>query len=623
MQPGFRSGDAKGNECGCGIDKFAMLETDCKAKMCQEICPNNGRFNVGLHKDPLKRSPKTDVKCERPLVDSSRGDARPGRSTKEAYTDCHREEDKIVPLGGSGTTAHPLQSESLVSDAGASESPVIISYVSQKTGTEADLARPPLRPPNSFHPGDDFSPWAFRAQNFLQTIHPPKHVGPYLVSLLDDSAARQLATELVDTYAGALSELALGSLSHESPDRRETEVLKRFTLGVLNAELYSEFVRKKYTSLQKALEVARGYEAAEVAQSQIAATHLFSVAERRPYSRRTQPHSIGDRQNSPANSAGGLGVVGIIFLFVPSLRRISRTPIYNSVLVSSRLRSESTQVHPSLYIHAGLTTGKRPRQPVTATATAGQSRPSRLFYISDKSSGLRFLVDTGAEISAIPPPRRHHLKPSQFSLQAANCTTINTYGQRSPTLDIGLRRRFQWVFVQADVKSPIIGADFLTHFGLAVDLTHRKLIDTTTTLFTIGIAASEPSVSIQLTVPSSPFADIMKDYSSLTKPYFLGHHVDQHGVTSLLEKVHSILSFPVPKVLTQLRRFIGLLNYYRRFIPHCEATLVPLTDFLKSHTKPIELSLEDHSAFEADKKALADATASPSLLRPSRTADID
>ncbi|BHF68637.1 hypothetical protein SprV_0301167400 [Sparganum proliferum] len=89
-----------------------------------------------------------------------------------------------------------------------------------------------------------------------------------------------------------------------------------------------------------------------------------------------------------------------------------------------------------------LTTGKRPRQPVTATAAAGQSRPSRLFYISDKSSDLRFLVDTDAEISVIAPPRRHHLKPSQFSLQAANSTTINTCGQRPLTLDIGLRRRF-------------------------------------------------------------------------------------------------------------------------------------------------------------------------------------
>nr|VZH99561.1 unnamed protein product [Spirometra erinaceieuropaei] len=128
---------------------------------------------------------------------------------------------------------------------------------------------------------------------------------------------------------------------------------------------------------------------------------------------------------------------------------------------------------------------KRPRQPVMATTAAGPSRPSRLFYINDKSSGLRFLVDTGAEVSVIPPLRRHRLKPSQFSLQTANSTAISTYGQRCLTLDLGLRRRFQWVFIEADVKSPIIGADFLSSFGLTVDVRHRRLTDTTTQLFTI------------------------------------------------------------------------------------------------------------------------------------------
>nr|VZI46149.1 unnamed protein product [Spirometra erinaceieuropaei] len=102
--------------------------------------------------------------------------------------------------------------------------------------------------------------------------------------------------------------------------------------------------------------------------------------------------------------------------------------------------------------------------------------------------------------------------------KVASSITINAYGQRSLTLDIRLRRRFQWVFVQADVKSPVIEADFLTHFGLTVDLRQCKLVDTTTTLFIVGTAASEPSASIQLTVPSSPFADILKGYSSLTKP---------------------------------------------------------------------------------------------------------
>nr|VZI08725.1 unnamed protein product [Spirometra erinaceieuropaei] len=190
-------------------------------------------------------------------------------------------------------------------------------------------------------------------------------------------------------------------------------------------------------------------------------------------------------------------------------------------------RTYGPKVHTSLFVRSSFTVKRR--QPVMATTAAGPSRPSRLFYTNDKSSGFRFLVDTGAEVSVIPPLRRHRLKLSQFSLQAANSTTISTYGQRSLTLDLGLRRRFQWVFIEADVKSPIIGADFLSSFGLTVVVRHRRLTDTTTQLFTIGIISSERSVGIRLTIPSTPFADILKDYPSITKPCHFTKTV-QHGV---------------------------------------------------------------------------------------------
>ena len=53
-----------------------------------------------------------------------------------------------------------------------------------------------------------------------------------------------------------------------------------------------------------------------------------------------------------------------------------------------------------------------------ATSVSGQ-QPSRLFYVTDSLTGLRFLVDTGAEISVVPPSaldRKHH--KDSFSLQA-------------------------------------------------------------------------------------------------------------------------------------------------------------------------------------------------------------
>ena len=105
--------------------------------------------------------------------------------------------------------------------------------------------------------------------------------------------------------------------------------------------------------------------------------------------------------------------------------------------------------------------GKRPGRLLMATSVPGQV-PSRLFYVTDKATGLRFLVDTGAEVSVIPPSvsdRNHH--KSNLTLQAVNNTSIVTYGNQLLTLNIGLCRTFQWVFIIADVKNPIIGADFL------------------------------------------------------------------------------------------------------------------------------------------------------------------
>ena len=76
---------------------------------------------------------------------------------------------------------------------------------------------------------------------------------------------------------------------------------------------------------------------------------------------------------------------------------------------------------------------------------------------------------------------------------AVNNTPITTYGQRSLTLNLGLRRAFSWVFIIAAVERPILGADFLRHFGLLVDMKQRKLVDASTHLHIQGIVSSESS----------------------------------------------------------------------------------------------------------------------------------
>ncbi|GFX06934.1 hypothetical protein TNCV_1202491 [Trichonephila clavipes] len=99
---------------------------------------------------------------------------------------------------------------------------------------------------------------------------------------------------------------------------------------------------------------------------------------------------------------------------------------------------------------------------------------SRLFLL-DRKSGQKFLIDSGSEICVIPPsPTMNKSPQSNFSLFAANNTKIPAYGMVRKELNLGLRRPFIWTFIIADVSSPIIGADFLKHFNLLIDLKKKK-----------------------------------------------------------------------------------------------------------------------------------------------------
>ena len=138
--------------------------------------------------------------------------------------------------------------------------------------------------------------------------------------------------------------------------------------------------------------------------------------------------------------------------------------------------------------------GKRLSQSVGATTRTGADN-SRLFYITDVNSRKQFLVDTGAAVSVFPPSPQEKGNVCALTLQAANGTPIPTYGQRSITLDLGLRRTCRWVFTIANVPTPIIGADFLHHFHFLVDVNKRRLIDPLTNLSVQGKPSDCPAES--------------------------------------------------------------------------------------------------------------------------------
>ena len=164
---------------------------------------------------------------------------------------------------------------------------------------------------------------------------------------------------------------------------------------------------------------------------------------------------------------------------------------------------------------------------------------SRLFYVTDRSSGLRLLVDTGAEVSVIPPSGTDRKRPqTNLHLQAANNTPIRTFGSQSLTLDLGLRRSFRWVFIIADVKQPILGADFLRNYNLLVDMRYHRLTDSLTQLQVHGIRSTKgsPSPTLLPRQHTNEYEAILSEFPAVTQPncreQTVKHSVTHHITTT-------------------------------------------------------------------------------------------
>jgi hypothetical protein len=62
---------------------------------------------------------------------------------------------------------------------------------------------------------------------------------------------------------------------------------------------------------------------------------------------------------------------------------------------------------------------------------------------------------------------------------------------------------------------------------------------------------------------------------------FLGHRLSASGIGPLPSRVQAIAEFPWPATVKQLQAFLGLFNFYRRFIPAAARVVLPLTRALR------------------------------------------
>ena len=182
----------------------------------------------------------------------------------------------------------------------------------------------------------------------------------------------------------------------------------------------------------------------------------------------------------------------------------------------------------------------------SAEATLPKLFSSKLLYVADKRNKCKYLLDTGAAVSVLPKSCANRISDADcLPLVAANNTTINTYNTSKHVVDVGLKRDYTWKFIVAEVQQSIVGADFLIHYSLLVDLRSRCLRDMKTGLAIPASLSSITPLSLnRVDAVHNDYTKLLGQFPELTRPTTKGETV-RHGIThKIVTKGHPVFARP-------------------------------------------------------------------------------
>jgi hypothetical protein len=127
-------------------------------------------------------------------------------------------------------------------------------------------------------------------------------------------------------------------------------------------------------------------------------------------------------------------------------------------------------------------------------------------------------------------------------------------------------------------------------------------------IFSKSEAEHQAHVRLVLEVLKRERFFVCKAKSSFTQSEikYLGHIVDKQGIRPDPKKVEAVQTWPVPKNVHDVRSFLGLVNYFRKFIEHYSEIAVPLTNLTKK-SHPWVWSGRCQDEFELLKQKLIEA----------------
>jgi len=101
------------------------------------------------------------------------------------------------------------------------------------------------------------------------------------------------------------------------------------------------------------------------------------------------------------------------------------------------------------------------------------------------------------------------------------------------------------------------------------------------------------------------YAKLSKSELCQTEVEFLGHHVGRAGLRVMEDKIEAVRDWPVPATLRELRAFLGLAGYYRRFVKGFSEIALPLTELTRNVThQRLQWGTKQQLAFVELKQAL-------------------
>ena len=65
----------------------------------------------------------------------------------------------------------------------------------------------------------------------------------------------------------------------------------------------------------------------------------------------------------------------------------------------------------------------------------------------------------------------------------------------------------------------------------------------------------------------------------------MGHNISDKGISVDPSKIQDVLNWKIPESVSEIRSFLGLAGYYRRFVPDFSKIARPMTELLKKGVK--------------------------------------